>query len=62
MGIKLWAEVTCDECGQAEHYQPPRVRAQAEGLGWITTGRRYFCNAACRDRFNSRTIPGLRNA
>lgn len=50
--IRRWYEVSCDECGSAEHFggSIDSAKKQAMETGWLVVGKFIFCTAACKNR------------
>lgn len=57
---RSYVELTCDQCGQADHYRPGNVDALARENGWIITrDGKHFCDAACRDAYRVHQRPAV---
>ena len=48
---RVYVEVSCDNCGQADHYVRPHVDEQAQDNGWLVVGRKHFCDDVCQTSY-----------
>lgn len=47
---RTYVEMTCDGCGSACHYVPPRVDDEARADGWLIIGRKHYCDEKCKEK------------
>jgi len=51
--IVKWYEITCDNCGNAEHFQGSILSAEAQFKfdgGIVTKTKKHYCDIVCQNK------------
>jgi len=53
MSIRKWYQISCNNCGSAEHFPVGwPIKQQARDQGWVFYKGNHYCNNGCRKQHN----------
>lgn len=61
--IIRWYEVSCDQCGNAEHFRGSKdsAKTQAIKIGWLSVGKFMFCTTTCKTDYKKHSKTSTTN-